>query len=88
MKVPHAESDKIFDVRYHSRDTRRALEPVLHGNQYTVTHVTKADMGAVLAELAPEAITLGRRHGSQDPGQEGSNYARVPFLDNTNGGYT
>jgi hypothetical protein len=28
------------------------------------------------------------RHGSQDPGVEGSAYGKVSMLDNTNGGYT
>lgn len=41
-----------------------------------------------LTNLNAASLTIGVRHGSQDPGVEGSGYKRVSILDNSNGGYT
>ena len=53
MRVPHAEPHQVYDVRYHQRDTRRSLEPVLHGNKYTTTEVTAANVLDGLADAGP-----------------------------------
>lgn len=90
VKVPWSESDRVFDVRYHNRDTRRKFEPVLHGVVGSVVEVTPATIGASLSENAASvaAFTPGGRHGSQDPNAIGSEYRLAPHLEQTNGGYT
>ena len=88
VMVPHAEPHLVYDVRYHVRDSRRSLEPVLHGNQYTTTEVTAANVLDGIAEMGGSAFVPGARHGMQNPGVEGSGYGKVSMLDNTNGGYT
>ena len=90
MQVPWAEPERVYDVRYHSRDSRRKFEPVLHGAVGSVTEVTPATLAARLAENArdADAFSPGRRHGSQDPGAIGSEYRLAPHLEQTNGGDT
>lgn len=90
MKVPWSESDRVYDVRYHSRDSRRKFEPVLHGATGSTTEIDAQTLFAETAKNAPSvaAFTPGARHGSQDPGALGSEYRRAPHLEQTNGGYT
>lgn len=90
MKVPWSESDRVYDVRYHSRDSRRKFEPVLHGTVGTTTEVNAATLFAETASHASgvKAFTPGARHGSQDPDSIGSEYRKAPHLEQTNGGYT
>ena len=85
--MPWSEPDKVYDVRYHTRDTRRALEKVLHGDTSVTTEVTAANVAAGI-EASGGVFTPGVRHGSQDPGAAGSAYVMAEHLDNTNGGYT
>jgi hypothetical protein len=33
-RIPQSEPDRIYDVRYHTRDTRREFEPAYNGNRY------------------------------------------------------
>jgi hypothetical protein len=90
VQVPWAESDRVYDVRYHSRDARRKFEPVLHGAVGSTVEVTPATLTSFLAENAGDvsALAPGARHGSQDPGAIGSDYRLAPHLEQTNGGYT
>lgn len=90
VQVPWAESDRVYDVRYHSRDARRKFEPVLHGVVGSTVEVTPATLTSFLAENAGDvsALAPGARHGSQDPGAIGSEYRLAPHLEQTNGGYT
>ena len=90
VQVPWAESDRVYDVRYHSRDARRKFEPVLHGVVGSTVEVTPATLTSLLAENAGDvsALAPGARHGSQDPGAIGSEYRLAPHLEQTNGGYT
>ena len=80
----------MYDVRYHTRDTRRKFEPVLHGAVGSVVEVTSSTLAQSFAENATTvaAFTPGGRHGSQDPNAIGSAYRLVPHLEQTNGGYT
>ena len=90
VQVPWAESDRVYDVRYHVRDARRKFEPVLHGVVGSTVEVTPATLTSFLAENAGDvsALAPGARHGSQDPGAIGSEYRLAPHLEQTNGGYT
>lgn len=90
VRVPWAEPERVYDVRYHTRDSRRKFEPVLHGVVGSVVEVTPATLAARMSENAGDASAFspGRRHGSQDPGAIGSEYRRAPHLEQTNGGYT
>jgi hypothetical protein len=88
VKIPWAETDRVYDVRYHTRDTRRSLEKVLHGDQTAVVEVTAANVGEQLDLASVQNFTPGSRHGSQDPGVVGSQYVLAEHLDQTNGGYT
>ena len=67
MKVPWSESDRVYDVRYHSRDSRRKFEPVLHGTVGSTTEVNAATLFAETSKNASgvQAFTPGARHGSQ-----------------------
>lgn len=90
MKIPWSEPERVYDVRYHSRDARRRLEPALHGFVGSVVEVTKDTLFASLEANAASvaSFTPGGRHGSQDPDALGSAYRRAPHLEQTNGGYT
>lgn len=50
--------------------------------------MTAANVLDGIAEMSGASFTPGARHGSQDPGVEGSAYRKVSILDNSNGGYT
>jgi len=84
VRVPHAEPDRIYDVRYHTRDSRRKYEPVLHGNVYSTTVVTPENILQNMDENVKGVFTPGVRHGIQDL----NGYEEVSILEQTNGGYT
>lgn len=80
----------MYDVRYHSRDSRRKFEPVLHGAVGFTIEVNNQTLFAETSKNASgvQAFTPGARHGSQDPDSIGSEYRKAPHLEQTNGGYT
>ena len=87
VRIPHAEPERIYDVRYHTRDTRRKYEPVLHGDVYATTEYTPENIMQnmeALVSLKDGAFTPGARHGIQDL----KGYEEVSILEQTNGGYT
>ena len=84
MRVPHAEPDRIYDVRYHTRDSRRKYEPVLHGDVYSTTEVTPENIMQNMEDKVKGVFTPGVRHGIQNL----NGYEEVSILEQTNGGYT
>ena len=69
VRVPWSEPDKVYDVRYHTRDTRRALEGAARPS------VTTGDGGRRRRGHRAEWRCSPRgQHGSQDPGAARSAY--------------
>ena len=98
-KVPNSETDRVFNVRYYPRDSRRAREPVLHGKEKvkTVARLSPATSSEEWDEilghgdiqtLDPTQFYPGKRDPSQDHALKSSGYRTVPLLENPGGGYT
>ena len=51
--MPNSETDRVFNVRYYPRDSRRAREPVLHGKEKVKT----------FARLSPTTLSSGEWDG-------------------------
>ena len=99
-KVPNSETDRVFNVRYYPRDSRRAREPVLHGKEkvktfarLSPTTLSSGEWDEILghgdiATLDPTQFYPGKRDPSQDHALKSSGYRTVPLLENPGGGYT
>eukprot|EP00227_Mantoniella_beaufortii_P013451 CAMPEP_0197600824 /NCGR_PEP_ID=MMETSP1326-20131121/34063_1 /TAXON_ID=1155430 /ORGANISM="Genus nov. species nov., Strain RCC2288" /LENGTH=152 /DNA_ID=CAMNT_0043167963 /DNA_START=75 /DNA_END=533 /DNA_ORIENTATION=+ len=89
VRIPHSDPDKIYDVRYHTRDTRRSMMPAHNGYKYNMVTITPENFEEILAMKQPDcAMLVSNRHPFQNAGQAGSGYEVVSILDNSNGGYT
>ena len=51
----------MFDVRYHQRDTRRALEPVLHGRGAYTRPLYKSELSCFILSLATAEASTSQR---------------------------
>jgi len=85
--IPNSYTERVYDIKYYTRDVRRSKEPVMH-LETMEKEVFDFSSGVPSELMSQEACPPGQRAPLQNASLPGGTARIVNYYDDPNNGYT